>query len=139
MVNSILSESSIIPNSTQTSTTSFEVVNAFFQIPVYLSIPTRVNTASQHVVHYISSMSLHLDVMLLTVVVPAAVTDIFYKSIHDSLNTSVPVNVSLQWIVSREAISLHTCVSAFDIICFLATGANSSQSPQLHCIAQYHS
>ena len=76
--------------------------------------------------------------MLLTVV-PAAVTDIFYKSIHDSVNTSLPVNVSLQWIVSREAIILHMCVSAFDIICFLATGANSSQSPQLHCIAQYHS
>ena len=138
MVSSILSESSVILNSTQTSTLHLKLCMVF-QIPVCLSITTRVNTASQHVVHYIFSMSLHLDFMLLTVV-PAAVTDIFYKSIHDSLNTSAPVNVSLQWIVSREAITLHTCViSAFDIICFLATGANSSQSPQLHCSAQYHS
>ena len=76
---------------------------------------TGVNPASLHMVYtcmsYLS-MSLYLNFMLLTVV-PAAVTDILYKSIHDSVNTSVPVNVSLQWIVSSEAIILHMCISAF--------------------------
>ena len=58
-----------------------------------------LDTASMHVVcHIYLSMFLYLDVMLLTVV-PAAVTD---KSIHGSRNTSNPVNVSLQWIVSSN-------------------------------------